>query len=381
MEKIKQLLPIIFLTISTTLMSLVLYFYYPQIEISELKLENNNITVQTKENEKHIIEYSNNPLIFKNNEKISYNENVYVRLKHENETGIHYHKTYKIIPHEHKYEEILNLKEYPTCNKDGINYYKCINCDQLIQEIVPKLNCKKYITGYKTTTCTEDGYTLWRCERCGKTDKIISPKIEHAFIFTKIIKEPTCTIQGEDLYNCIGCNKEKIENTEQISHNYSYLGEIENTSNVGISLKCLSCSKTNNKIFSKQYLGSYQGTLYIPSSSICVPVYCGSPSQPVCDAVNSASLQLFSLGVKTIIADHYYQGGFTNIRYAKPNSTIMYYQGQRYICTENYNGYNNKQALYTNDGFDIRYGSADLYLYTCNDNSGYSIRIVGWRKY
>ena len=125
MEKIKQLLPIIFLIISTTLMSLVLYFYYPQIEISELKLENNNITVQTKENEKHIIEYSNNPLIFKNNKKISYNENIYVRLKHENETGIHYHKIYKIIPHEHKYEEILNLKEYSTCDKDGINYYIC----------------------------------------------------------------------------------------------------------------------------------------------------------------------------------------------------------------------------------------------------------------
>ena len=81
--------------------------------------------------------------------------------------------------------------------------------------------------------------------------------------------------------------------------------------------------------------------------------------------------------MKTIIADHYYQGGFINIRYAKPNSTIMYYQGQKYICTENYNGYNNKQALYTNSGFDIRYGTADLYLYTRNDNIGYSIRIVG----
>ena len=85
--------------------------------------------------------------------------------------------------------------------------------------------------------------------------------------------------------------------------------------------------------------------------------------------------------MKTIIADHYYQGEFTNIRYAKPNSTTMYYQGQRYICTENYNGYNNKQALYSNSGLDIRYGPSDVYLYTCNDNGGYSIRIVCWRKY
>ena len=380
MTKFKQLLPIIFLIISTTLMSLFLYFYVPQIELTELRLEDNNVIIQTKNKEDYIIRYSNNPLIFKNNEKISYNKNIYIKLKHENETGIHYHKTYKIISHEHEYKEILNLKEYPTCDKDGINYYKCINCDQLIQEIVPKLNCKKHIVSYKTTTCTEEGYTLWRCERCGKTNKIISPKIEHSFKFTKTIKEPTCTAQGEDLYNCVGCNKEKTEHTNPISHNYIYNGENLNESNIWITLKCLNCSSVINKTFKKQHLGNYQGIIYIPSSNICVPVYCGSPSQPICDAVNSASLQLFSLGIKTIIADHYYQGGFTNIRYAKPNSTTMYYQGQKYICIENYNGYNNKQALYTNNGLDIRYGSADLYLYTCNDNSGYSIRIVGWRK-
>ena len=63
MTKFKQLLPIIFLSISTILMSLFLYFYVLQIELTELRLEDNNVIIQTKNKEDYIIRYSNNPLI------------------------------------------------------------------------------------------------------------------------------------------------------------------------------------------------------------------------------------------------------------------------------------------------------------------------------
>jgi hypothetical protein len=31
-------------------------------------------------------------------------------------------------------------------------------------------------------------------------------------------------------------------------------------------------------------------------------------------------------------------------------------------------------------GTDIKYGPSQLYLYTCNDKYGKSIRIVGWNR-
>ena len=271
------------------------------------------------------------------------------------------------------------MQKAAQCGEDGYDVFLCADCDAVRNETVYRLGHDDAIVGYKSTSCVEDGYTLWRCQRCGEFEKVASEKVDHYFAFTEHINKSTCIAQGEDRYNCVGCGLEKIEKQPYASHVYAYSGEFANDNAVGINLQCSVCGKESSKSFTRRYdIGTYQGMLYIPSVGITVPVYLGS--QATCDAANSASLQWYGMGVKTIIADHYYQGGFTKISQCIPGSTVLYYAGQKYICTEKGSGVNTRLDLVFDDGTCILNGGSQLYLYTCKDRTAYPIWITGFNK-
>ena len=387
----KNLIARLFIFTSSIFLCLFLYNYHDtSVDVIAIESRNGFINIEFDNPDEMIIKYSYNKYFF-DAEKITtsldrymiaynYDSDIYIKIyKPEFDIGIHNIKTYKILNHEHNFMIDRENSIQVSCAQDGKDVFKCIDCDYTKYNTIPKLHCEYSFVSQKEPSCTEDGYSVWRCQNCGKVQKYNLGKMEHQFVFDKILLNPTCTKEGEDLYKCYSCEEEKIEKTEMINHSYYYAGEFDDGINVGITNRCNHCGKTSNKSYKKQFLGSFHGVIHIPSVGVTVPVYEGIPSQPICDATNSASMQIYSSGIKPIVADHNYQG-FTNIRNAKVGSTIMYYQGQKYICTESFNGTNTGYGLVNSSGVDIMYGSSQLYLYTCNDKYGKSIRVVGWNR-
>ena len=387
--KLKNFIAKLFLFSSTICLTMYLYFYFDTgVTVLAVDYNNSKITVETEEPGERIVKYANNFLFINaSKEKISddkldienvNSDKVYLKIYDEiYDVGLHDIKTYKLLNHEHVLVRDDLRSIAPECDKDGLDIFLCSECDNISNETLAALGCDMQFYSYKAPSCSEEGKTTYRCTRCGKVEFTMHPKLEHVFKLSHNLKPSTCIEQGIDLYKCENCEETREEYLDYISHSYVFAGEFNNGSSVGINNKCSYCGKVSTKSFAIQYIGGFQGMINIPSLGVVVPVYCGEPSQSICDAPNSASLQLYSLGVKDIIADHNYQG-FSKIRNAVVGKTILYYKGQKYICSENVNGTNNKAGLIYPSGADIKYGPSDLYLYTCNDWGGVSIRIVGW---
>lgn len=386
----KNIFAKIFILTSTLLLANFLYTYADtSINITTIESKNGFVNLEFENPGEVVIKYAYNPYFINSQKEYttsdkymllnSYDSDVYIKIySSEFDVGLHKTDTYKVLNHEHTLMHNPGKSILSTCKESGKDIFECTECDHIKYNTINPLGCNHIFYSQKNPTCTEEGFTIYRCERCGETQKHSLGFLEHQFEFVKNISKSTCTKQGVDLYACLSCKQEKEELLEYTNHSYKYDGDIDGEY-VGIRNKCSMCGKTANKTFKKQYMGDYFGMLHIPAVGVTVPVYCGDPSQAICDAVNSASLQLYSFHVKPIIADHNYQG-FTKIRNARVGSTIMYYQGQKYICSENFNGTNTGYGLIGPSGTDIKYGPSQLYLYTCNDKYGKSIRIVGWNR-
>lgn len=389
---IKEIIPlIIHIVLTIAMVFFIEYGYTDFVEPKEINFSNNILSTKWEEKEgitEYTIEVSESPLFFNSTkEKVTSTEYIsedisletfYVRIKPvaEGKRNL-FAKVYKIYNHEH--HNILNteLSVAPGCETEGFNIYNCEECDNTVYETLEMLGHDYYVIGYKGCSCTEDGYTSFRCDRCGICYKEPIPKVDHVFQFVKTLEKSTCIKQGTSLYSCVGCGEEKTEILPYGSHSYYYAGESVNGGTIYVSHKCSICGKGTSKSFGMQYTGSYTGVFAIPSFNYYLPIYQGYAQQAIVDAANSGCVLVnFSVPV---IGDHAHQG-FSVTKKAVPGSTVMYYAGQKYICSSNFNGLKSSYDLTNLDGVSIASIPASLYTYTCNDWSGRSVRIVGWNR-
>lgn len=124
------------------------------------------------------------------------------------------------------------------------------------------------------------------------------------------------------------------------------------------------------------------GNLYIPSLGIDVALYYGS-SQAIVGAADSAAY--FSMGGKTVIADHYYQNNFVAIASASGATAYIYQNGstRTLSCIGVYEGKNTGSDLVISDFTGLSSYSAftlggSLIMYTCVPDVPDSVYITIW---
>lgn len=376
------------------LVFLMIFCGFEYVNLLCLDLKDNTLSAKWDESnagEAYEVVVSDSRLFIKPQVKVSDNNVVffddlvedryYVKIRPSGNNVSLFGKVYVLENHTHTDLWNEELSVCADCDSEGYLFCSCEDCDNLSGVVVEKLGHDYKVCGHIKPTCYMEGYIVYKCSRCCDEVVVSAEKTEHSFEYAKKLESSSCVKQGSALYVCLVCSEEEVRLLDYASHNYGYHSEGADSSVVVLTKKCNVCGNLNNVTFNRLKGAEFKGMLWIPSLNICVPVnYGGYPNQWVCDAANSASLQTYSLGIKDVIADHYYQGNFTNIRRAVVGQTIMYYKGERYVCSENCNGVNNKRFLADSNGNDIRYGASDVYLYTCNNNAGVSVRIVGWKK-
>lgn len=108
--------------------------------------------------------------------------------------------------HNSKGAEIIS-KENPTCSEDGHKTYVCVDCCEVVREVLPATGNHKYKAGTPVpNTCTEDGYTPYTCSQCGKVEnKDIVKAPGHKYVDYVLEVLPTCTTAGQIAYECSVC--------------------------------------------------------------------------------------------------------------------------------------------------------------------------------
>lgn len=110
-----------------------------------------------------------------------------------------------------------------TCTEDGVQVYRCSNCDLVNKEApIPAIGHGFiYNTEIKTPTCTETGLKGAKCVNCDFTkDEEIIPALEHNYDnkHYKVTKEPTCAKEGSADAVCSRCGDAKTLVLSKIPH-------------------------------------------------------------------------------------------------------------------------------------------------------------------
>ena len=118
-----------------------------------------------------------------------------------------------IDKNEHKYEEVENVGNAPTCTEDGDRLLKCVYCEDVKSETVPALG-HSWDEGSVTddATCTEDGEKTFTCEACGETKSETVAAPGHKL--DKETVDATCAADGYVRTFCENCDYEEIETKE-----------------------------------------------------------------------------------------------------------------------------------------------------------------------
>ena len=120
--------------------------------------------------------------------------------------------------HNFKYS---STKTTATCEKKGVEIYKCSKCD-LTEERETAYASHKY--GSWTTTkeakCDAKGEKTRTCSVCNKTEKQEIAMIDHDFGEWKLIEEATCIADGLERRTCKECGEREERKTEKSGHRY-----------------------------------------------------------------------------------------------------------------------------------------------------------------
>ena len=115
--------------------------------------------------------------------------------------------------HSHLYGE-WQVKEKPTCVKDGLELRKC-ECGDIESRVIKAVG-HVYDQGVVTVdpTYTSAGIKTYTCSVCGETKEESIPKLnetEHSWDAGKITIAATCTTAGVKTYTCTNCGETKTE--------------------------------------------------------------------------------------------------------------------------------------------------------------------------
>lgn len=273
---------------------------------------------------------------------VDYETTVYVKVTPSDEIFDFLTSSYKIKVHEHS-DDVKSTLSIPAflCVYDGLSVYGCSDCDEMHSELIPKMEHTLELLSSSDGSCIELAKDEYVCTVCFS-------EIEQTYIY------------GQHHFVC------SVESSRDT---------------LLVSEVCSACQKLYKFEFLKNNYGKFLDILFIPELDICIPVYFSSnaaTSQLCTDLPDSAAKINAISGTKPLICDHYYQANFTNIRNAVIGSTVLYYGDDMYMCSENTTGTNVRTDLLYDAGGSVFYGPSDLYLYTCNSNSGIPIQVVGW---
>lgn len=125
----------------------------------------------------------------------------------------------RIIEASHDYQEVdtvvikgvVKTSKIATCRENGIQYYQCNVCDDVISEVVySSEEGHNYIK-----VDTEEGIEYWQCEYCKDLYTVVI-NCEHNYEL--ISTTATCTASGIDTYICTKCESKKTERVSAKGH-------------------------------------------------------------------------------------------------------------------------------------------------------------------
>jgi|GEM_PF-130893 len=132
----------------------------------------------------------------------------------------------------HRYDE-GTIVDAPTCLKEGVRKYICLDCGREKKEMVEALGHLPVIDHYKAPGCEETGLTEGsHCERCGQvfTAQEIISATGHDWDEGVISKEPVgCGEDGIKVFTCKICSDTREEKITSEPHLMKHYAEIEAT--------------------------------------------------------------------------------------------------------------------------------------------------------
>ncbi|MGN1104128.1 MAG: leucine-rich repeat protein [Candidatus Coproplasma sp.] len=120
----------------------------------------------------------------------------------------------------HSYEKIDIV--LPTCSEQGYDKYVCSICgDEYHDNFVEALGHSfgEWIVEAEAT-CLTDGLRYRICSVCNEREEEVIEAMGHSYAGTITLK-PTCTEKGEITYTCRHCSDVKVEQLQEIDHNYT----------------------------------------------------------------------------------------------------------------------------------------------------------------
>ena len=119
---------------------------------------------------------------------------------------------------DHVYELIEAIPA--TCRENGLNIFRCINCNKLFEQVVYAPGCSwRPWEVYREATCTRSGLYRRQCRECTRSQTEAIPMVEHEFIRNE--EEVSCLEAGEVVYACSECGYVDREYVvEALGHEY-----------------------------------------------------------------------------------------------------------------------------------------------------------------
>ena len=120
----------------------------------------------------------------------------------------------------HVHESFTNEKVLvaPTCLTDGTGSHVCVDCEETIEFVIPKLGHTEVIDQGKAPTCTADGISEGKhCSVCNTI--LIAQEVlpaRHTPSDWQVLKKASCEIDGLKVKVCLDC-EERLE-SEILNH-------------------------------------------------------------------------------------------------------------------------------------------------------------------
>ncbi len=121
-------------------------------------------------------------------------------------------------PHVHEYFTNEKVVVAATCLTDGTGSHICVDCEETVEFVIPKLGHTEVIDQGKAPTCTADGISEGKhCSVCSAV--LVAQEVlpaRHTPSDWQVLKKASCEIDGLKVKVCIDC-EERLE-SETINH-------------------------------------------------------------------------------------------------------------------------------------------------------------------
>ena len=139
-------------------------------------------------------------------------------------------RTEDLVALGHAYPNTWTTEKEANCNATGLMVKVCTNCNDRLEQDIPKNNDHNYKAVVTPATCEKGGYTTHTCTRCNKSyiDDQTEPN-GHSYPGGYIVtKEATCTQAGSKYRTCINCGHVDTDTIPATGHTIVESDEFSN---------------------------------------------------------------------------------------------------------------------------------------------------------